>query len=70
MDATEKHRVAVNDGNSTIEVPHWGITLRTLFGAALASWPNPQPGESREYSVQHKDKTIGAITVRQHNERY
>ncbi len=61
-------RVEVNDVNRVVTVPHWGITLRTLFGACLEAWPDGKPGESREYQVQYQDKTIGAIRVRQHNE--
>ena len=35
----QKQRVEVNAVNRTIDVPHWGITLRTLFGAAIEAWP-------------------------------
>lgn len=60
--------VEVNDVNSTIAVPHWGITLRTLFGAALASWPDAQPGERRNFTVLHKDTPIAVLHVQQHND--
>ena len=61
-------RVEVDDAASTVTIPHWGITLRTLFGACIDAWTDGKPGESREYQVQYQDKTIGAIRVRQHNQ--
>lgn len=60
--------VTVNDVNSTIVIPHWGITLRRLFGAALASQVNPVPGERRQYTVLHKDAPIATISVQQHDD--
>lgn len=60
--------VEVNDVNSTITVPHWGITLRRLYGAALASQPNPIPGSRRDYTVLFKDTPIATIFVRQHDD--
>lgn len=66
--STQKEPVEVNDVNSTITVPHWGITLRALFGAALSSWENPQPGQTRQYQVQYKDATIATVNVRQHDD--
>lgn len=68
MRATTKSRVEVNDVNSTVSIPHWGITLRTLFGAALEAWPDGKPGERRDFRVFHKDKQIAVIQVQQHNE--
>lgn len=62
--------VEVNDVNSTLSVPHWGITLRSLFGAALANWPDPKPGERRSYTVLHKDTPIGIVHVQQHDDLY
>lgn len=62
-----KTRVVVNTVNSTIETPHWGITLRTLFGAALDAWPEATPGERRPFTVIYKDKEIATITVQKHN---
>lgn len=64
-----RQQVEVNTDNSTIELPHWGITLRTLFGAALAAWPEGKPGESRDFDVQFKDKSVGTIHVRHHAEQ-
>ena len=58
----------VNDVNSTIVIPHWGVTLRTLFGAALAAWPDPAPGARREYHVIHKGAHIATLFVQQHND--
>lgn len=66
----DREPVVVNDVNSTIVVPHWGITLRTLFGAALASWPDPQPGDRRQYTVLYKDAPIATLNVRQHDDIY
>lgn len=68
MQTAEKCRVEVNTVNSTVSIPHWGITLRTLFGAALEAWPEGQPGERREFTVLHKEKQIAVIQVQQHNE--
>jgi hypothetical protein len=64
--AFQKQLVDVNTANSTISVPHWGITLRTLFGAALAAWPEAQPGERRAFTVLMKDKEIATIHVQKH----
>lgn len=66
----QKQRVEVNAVNSTIEVPHWGITLRTLFGAALEAWPEGQPGERRAFTVLLKDKEIGTIHVQKHQNQF
>jgi hypothetical protein len=60
-----KDLVQVDDATSTIVVPHWGITLRTLFGAAVEAWPDAKPGECRAYSVYLKGKCIGIINVQQ-----
>lgn len=60
--------VVVDSIASTITVPHWGITLRCLFGAALKQWQGA-PGEVREFTVIYKDAVIGAIKVRQHKEK-
>lgn len=62
----QKQQVEVNTVNSSINVPHWGITLRTLFGAALAAWPEASPGERRDFTVHYKDKEIGTIHVQKH----
>lgn len=61
-----KQRVEVNTVNSTIDAPHWGVTLRTLFGAALDAWPEATPGERRAFTVRYKDKDIGVINVQKH----
>lgn len=68
MQTAEKSRVEVNTVNSTVSIPHWGITLRTLFGAALEAWPDGKPGERREFAVFHKEKQIAVIQVQQHND--
>lgn len=60
--------VEVDDVNSTITVPHWGITLRRLYGAALASQTNPIPGSRRDYTVLFKGAPIATIFVRQHDD--
>lgn len=60
--------VVVNDVNSTVTIPHWGITLRRLYGAALAGQENPVPGQRRRYTVLHKDAPIATIFVQQHND--
>lgn len=68
MPAEEKDRVEVDDARSELTIPHWGITMRTLFGAAVAGWANPQPGQVRQFTVRHKDAHIATINVRQHND--
>lgn len=67
MEEQIKSRVTVNTVNSTITIPHWGITMRTLFGAALEAWPGA-PGESRQFAVQYKDKAVATINVQHHNQ--
>lgn len=62
-----KSRIEVNTVNSIITIPHWGVTLRSLFGAALDAWPG-EAGETRQFSVHHKDKAIAVINVRKHNQ--
>lgn len=58
--------IEVNPVNSEMTVPHWGITLRTLFGAALDAWPEGKPGDRREFKVVMKDKEIATIHVQKH----
>lgn len=67
---TEHNRdpVQVNSVNRTITVPHLGITLRVLIGAALNNWPSPVPGERREYDVLYKRAAIGTLRVKQHDD--
>jgi len=65
--STADDSIAVNTVNSTVTVPHWGITLRTLFGAALEAWPEGEPGESRDFAVILKGKHIADIHVKKHN---
>lgn len=60
--------IEVNDVNSTVEVPHLGITLRVLIGACLSGWPRAHPGEKRTYNVLYKSADIGTINVRQHTD--
>lgn len=63
-----KEPIPVNPINSTMRVPHLGITLRTLFGAALSSaWADPHPGEKRDFTVVHKGVPIATIHVKQHD---
>lgn len=66
MNTIEKTRIAVNTDNSTIEAPHLGVTLRTLFGAAVAAWPGA-PGQTRPFTVQYKGKDIATLNVHHHN---
>lgn len=64
----DREPIEVDDATSTIVTPHWGVTLRTLFGAALASQTNPIPGSRRDYTVLHKGAPIATIFVRQHDD--
>ncbi len=67
FDELVREPLTVNGVNRTITVPHLGITLRVLFGAALSSWPNPQPGERRDYSVVHRGACVATLHVKQHD---
>lgn len=62
-----RERLTVNTVNSTIITPHLGITLRTLLGAALESWPERKPGEHRQFLVEYKNATIATLSVKEHN---
>lgn len=63
-----KEPIIVDSEKRTLAIPHWGVTLRSLFGAALRTWPHARPGQSRQFDVLHKGAVIGSITVRQHND--
>lgn len=65
-DVPIKDRIAVNAVKSEVHIPHWGVTLRTLFGAALDAWPEGQPGERRDFTVIHKEKAIAVFHVQKH----
>lgn len=60
--------IEVDQDLRKIYLPHWGITLRTLFGAALSTWPNPEAGERREYTVIHRDAPVATLFVQQHDD--
>lgn len=60
-------RIKVNAVNNEVHIPHWGVTLRTVFGAVLDAWPDAAPGECRDFKLIHKDKDVGTIHVRQHS---
>jgi hypothetical protein len=56
----------VDGANRTIEAKHWGYTLRTLFGAALAASTDAKPGEKRAFTVRMKGKPIATLYVQTH----
>lgn len=60
--------IEVNDVKSEISIPHWGVTLRRLFGAALQAQTTPLPGELRQYAVRHKGAHIATLNVQQHED--
>lgn len=62
-----RDRIEVNTVNSEVHIPHWGVTLRTVFGAVLDAWPDAAPGERRDFKLIHKDKDVGTIHVRHHS---
>lgn len=64
---THPDTIRVDDAAGTVDVPHWGITLRTLFGACLAAQPTPPPS-MRQYTVRLKSAEIGTINVKQHDD--
>lgn len=64
---TDPDLVLVDDETGVVDVPHWGITLRRLFGACLAAQVNPEPG-ARQYVVRLKGAPIAIINVRQHDD--
>jgi hypothetical protein len=57
----------VNGTTRTIEAKHWGYTLRTLFGAALAASADARPGERRLFTVRMKGKPIATLYVQKHD---
>lgn len=63
--AITKLPIEVDAAGSTITIPHWGITLRRLFGTALSHWPDAQPGEARDVTVVYKGAPIATLHVRQ-----
>lgn len=60
-------RIEVSTVKNEVAIPHWGVTLRTVFGAVLEAWPDAAPGECRDFKLIHKDKDVGTIHVRQHS---
>lgn len=60
-----KTRIDVNTVNSQLMIPHLGVTLRTVFGAAIEAWPGT-PGERREFTIIHKGKAVGVLHVQHH----
>lgn len=65
---TKWEPVTVNSVNSVICIPHWGVTLRTLFGAAIAAWPDPTPGACRDFRITYKGADIALLHVKQHHD--
>lgn len=61
-----KEPILVDQEARTLAVPHLGVTLRTMLGAALATWPDPLPLEVREYTVRYKNAAVATLNVRQH----
>ena len=58
----------VNPATRTIDAPHWGYTLRTLFGAAVSALDDANPGEERTFTVRMKGRPIATISVRKHED--
>lgn len=64
----QRDPIPVNADNSTLQIPHWGVTLRTLFGAAVAAWPDAQAGERKQFRVLHKGKEVAVLNIQQHDD--
>jgi hypothetical protein len=60
----------VNAAERTIDAKHWGYTLRTLFGAALAACGDAQPGERRMFTLRMKGRPIATLNVQKHDDQY
>jgi hypothetical protein len=60
--------VVVDHKAATIDVNHWGYTLRTLFGAALAHNPVP-PGQRKPYTLRLKGTPIATLNVQKHDDQ-
>lgn len=60
--------ILVDYDRSTMVVPHLGVTLRVMIGAALADWPSPQPNQRRVFSVVYKGVNLAQLSVKQHPE--
>lgn len=61
-----KAMILTDPDKRVLEVPHLGVTLRTMIGAALSAWPDPNPNERRSFRVQYKGTTIATLKVKQH----
>lgn len=57
--------IEVDTDGASVTVPHWGITLRRLFGAALDAWPDAPPGATRDVDVIYKGAHVATLHVRQ-----
>lgn len=60
--------ILVDFDKRVMVVPHLGVTLRVMLGAALAQWPDPQPNDRCELTLVYKDTAIGTLRVRQYTE--
>lgn len=67
--ATGREPIDVNATTRTIDAPHWGVTLRTLFGAALSTFGDARPGERRMFTVRLKGKPIATLHVQKHDDQ-
>ena len=59
-----EQRIVANLEHRTLEVPHLGVSLRTLFGAAANANPDPSEITVRRWVLLYKDCDIGQIQLR------
>lgn len=60
-------RDPVTSDGATVTIPHWGITMRHIYGVALSSWPDRQPGQVKKFSVSLNGVEIATINVKEHD---
>lgn len=59
-----EQRIVANLEQRTLEIPHLGMSLRTIFGAAANANPNPSEITARRWVLLYKDCDIGQIQLR------
>ena len=59
-----EQRIVANLEQRTLEIPHLGVSIRTIFGAAANANPNPNEITARRWTLLYKDCDIGQIQLR------
>lgn len=65
---TNRIPLKVDQVRRTIDAPHWGYTLRTVFGAAANAIADALPGEQRTFTLRMKGRPIATIQVQKHQD--